>query len=145
MLRARSAAVACGPAVILGGFAGCGDARSSSAQIDGAAGTEVEHGIVEAERGAGGVEARIAVLDGRREMVGAGPARRGGRAEPGFGVAQRSPQRLEQRFLQRPAELRLAQILVAVRDLRDDRGVADCRRGLPALSAPDPAHSLAAL
>src|SRR3954467_12111534 len=99
MLRARSAAVTGGPAVILQGFAGCGVARSSSDQIDGAAGTEVEHGIVEAEGGAGGVEARRAVLDGRREMVGARSPRRGGCAEPGFGVAQRSPQCLEQRFL----------------------------------------------
>ena len=45
-----------------------------------------------------------------------------------YGVAQRPPQRLEQRFLQRPAGIRLAGILVAVRDFRDDRRVAHRRR-----------------
>ena len=66
-------------------------------------------------------------------------------AEPDLGMAQCPPQRLERAILQRASGIQLAGILVAIRDLRDDRGVADRRRGISALSAADPADPLARL
>src|SRR3954454_6696473 len=76
-------------------------------------------------------------------MVGARAV--GGRraAEPDLGMAQCPPQRLERAILQRAPGIRLVRILVAVRDFRDDRDGADRRRGVPAISAADPADPLA--
>src|SRR5215472_16626667 len=78
-------------------------------------------------------------------MVGKSASRRGRGAQSDRRLAQRPPQRLEQRFLQRAAGIRLAKILVAVRDLRDDRRGADHRVRVPALSAANPPDPLAAL
>ena len=78
-------------------------------------------------------------------MVGARASGRRRPAEPDLGMAQRPPQCLERAILQRASGIRLAGILVAIRDLRDDRDGADRRRGIPALSAADPADPLARL
>src|SRR5690348_10673439 len=78
-------------------------------------------------------------------MVGARAPGGRGPAESDLGVAQCPPQRLERAVLQRSAGVQLGRILVAVRGLRDDRGGADRRRGIPALSPANPAHPLARL
>src|SRR5215204_2400916 len=67
--------------------------------------TEVENGVAQAGVPASGLGTRLAILDGRGEMVGTGAVGCGHRAEPDLGVAARPSQCLEQRFLQRPAGL----------------------------------------
>src|SRR5271170_6008096 len=78
---------------------------------------ECEDGVVSARVSAGGVEPRLALLDIGGKMGGPRAARRRGGAEPDLGLDQRAPQSVEPGCLRRPATVRLAAILVAVRHL----------------------------
>src|SRR5258707_2359895 len=78
-------------------------------------------------------------------MGGPRAARRGGRAEPDFGLDQCAPQPVEPRFLRRAATVRLGAVLVAIGDLLHDRRGLDHGCRLPALSPANPAYPLAAL
>src|SRR5712691_8483125 len=154
MPRASAVAVAGWWASLIAGLAPDGvaeraarwaDFAASGANINGTTRTESKHGVVQAGFPARGLESRLALLDLRREMVGRRAVGGGRRAQLDLCVAHGSPQPVEQRFLQRPAELRLGEILVAIRHFRDDRGGDHRRAGLPILSAADSAHPLAPL
>src|SRR5436853_1206635 len=148
MPRASRAAGAAGGAVIMSagmlGWPGEGLASHDWAPgLNGTARTEIGYGVVQAWVPASGLGPRLAVLDGRREMVGAPAAWRRRGAEFDLRVAHRAPQPMEQRFLQRPAGIRLAGILVAIRHFRDDRHGNHRGPGLPIVLAADLTGSLA--
>src|SRR6266478_2078126 len=144
MPRASKTAVT-GSMALIARLAGWPDACGSSSSRRGRDYQEGEYGVVEARIPAGGMEPRLAVLDVGRKMGGPRAARRGGRVKPDLGLDQCAPQPVEPRFLRRPATVRLAAILVAIRHLLHDCDGLDHGCRLPALSAADPSYPLAAL